>query len=66
MLRSNILRHNGNVLMSCGKEKVLGKRKRNLGEPEIRQVVLMEYHKHYLLQKWFLTESISQLILIPK
>jgi hypothetical protein len=52
--------------MNCGKEKVLGKRKQNLGEPEIRQVVLMEYLKHYLLEKWFLMGLISQPIHIPK
>jgi hypothetical protein len=52
--------------MNCGKEKVLGKQKRSLGEPEIRQVVLMEYLKHYLLQKWFLMELILQQIPTPK
>ena len=66
MCASNTLQHNGNVLTSCGKEKVRGRRKRNLGEPETHQVVLTEYRKHYQLQKWFLTELISQQILTPK
>ena len=52
--------------MNFGKEKVRGVQETNPGEPEIRQVVLMEYLKHYLPQKWFLTELISQRILIPK
>jgi hypothetical protein len=48
--------------MNFGKEKVRGVQETSLGEPEIRQVVLMEYRKHYLPRKWFLTESISQRI----
>jgi hypothetical protein len=57
---------NGNVLMNFGKEKVRGVQETSLGEPEIRQVVLMGYLKHYLPQKWFLMGLISQRILIPK
>jgi len=66
MCASNTLKHNGSVLMNCGKEKVRGKQKRSPGEPEMYQVVLTEYRKHYPLQKWFLTELISQQILTPK
>lgn len=66
MCANSTLTHNGNVLTSCGKEKVRGKRKQSLGEPGTHQVVLTEYRKHYPLQKWFLTELISQQILTPK
>jgi len=62
MCASNTLKHNGNVLMNCGREKVRGRQKRNPGEPEMHQVVLTEYRKHYQLQKWFLTELILQRI----
>ncbi len=66
MSANSTLQHNGNVLTSCGKEKVRGRQKRSPGEPEMRLVVLTEYRKHYPLQKWFLTELISQQILTPK
>jgi len=66
MCANSTLQHNGNVLTNCGKEKVRGRQRKNPGEPETHQVVLTEYRKHYLLQKWFLTELISQQILTPK
>ena len=58
MCASITLRNNGNVLTSCGKEKARGVQKVNLGEPEIRQVVLLGYHNHYQRKKWQLTVGI--------
>lgn len=58
MCASITLKNNGNVLMSCGKEKARGVQKINLGEPEIRQVVHLEYHNHYQRKKWHLTVGI--------
>jgi hypothetical protein len=44
--------------MNCGKEKVRGKLKRNLGEPKTLQVVLMEYRNLCQQKRWLLTDGI--------